>query len=86
MKGGVYTKQRCVICSGKFKRTENGLICPIHQTRPSQCHLEICSRELNRHMKSYSDSRGISFSSYEQADRIPTNTRAEIDAGSFDPD
>ena len=33
----------------------------------------------------YSDSRGIPFTSYEQAYRILTKIRAEVDAGTFDP-
>ena len=45
----------------------------------------LYSKELAKHMKLYSDSHGIPFSSYEQADRILTKIRAEIDAGSFDP-
>ncbi|PIX25407.1 MAG: hypothetical protein COZ69_03420 [Deltaproteobacteria bacterium CG_4_8_14_3_um_filter_45_9] len=85
MKGGIYTKERCPLCGEKFVRTENDLRCPIHQTRPRRVYLVLYSKELAKHMKLYSDSHGIPFSSYEQADRILTKIRAEIDAGSFDP-
>ncbi len=85
MKGGIYTKERCPVCGGKFVRTENDLLCPIHQTRPRRFYLVLYSKELGKHMKLYSDSRGTPFSSYEQVNRILTKIRAEIDAGSFDP-
>ncbi|MEW6375095.1 MAG: tyrosine-type recombinase/integrase [Thermodesulfobacteriota bacterium] len=85
MKGGIYTKERCPLCGEKFVRTENDLQCTIHQTRPRRLYLVLYSKELGKHMKLYFDSRGIPFSSYEQADRILTKIRAEIDAGSFDP-
>ena len=85
MKGGIYTKERCPVCNGKFIGTQNDLVCPVHQTSPRRYYVVLYSRELGKHMKLYSDSRGIPFSSYEQADRILTKIRAEIDAGSFDP-
>jgi integrase len=85
MKGGVYTKERCPVCGKNFLRFENELVCRDHQTRPRKFYVQLYSRELNKYINLFSDSRGIPFSSYEQAHRILTKIRAEIDAGSFDP-
>jgi hypothetical protein len=84
MKGGIYTKEKCPICGKKFERGENGLLCFHHQTRPKKYFIKLYSREFRKPVSIYSDSRGNSFSSYEQANRILTKIRAEIDAGSFD--
>jgi integrase len=85
MKGGVYTKERCPVCGGNFKRFENDLLCPDHQTRPRKFYIQLYSREFGKYINLFSDARGIAFSSYEQAHRILTKIRAEIDAGAFDP-
>ncbi len=85
MKGGVYTKERCPLCGQRFIRTENSYICLTHQTRPRRVYIQLYSKELHKYINVSSDSRGNPFSSYEQADRILTKMRAEIDAGSFDP-
>lgn len=85
MKGGVYTKERCPVCGKNFKRFENDLMCPTHQTRPRKLYIQLYSRELSKYINLFSDSRGIPFSSYEQAYRILTKIRAEIDARVFDP-
>ncbi len=85
MKGGVYSKERCPVCGGNFERLENDLVCPDHQTRPRKFYVQLYSRELRKYINLFSDARGIPFSSYEQAHRILTKIRAEIDAGSFDP-
>lgn len=85
MKGGVYTKERCPVCGGNFKRFENDLVCPDHQTRPRKFYIQLYSREFGKYINLFSDARGIAFSSYEQAHRILTKIRAEIDAGAFDP-
>lgn len=85
MRGGIYTKERCPLCGEKFIKAGTDLQCPIHQTRPRRVYLVLYSKELGKHMKLYSDSHGTPFSSYEQAHRILTKIRAEIDAGSFDP-
>ena len=85
MKGGVYTKEKCPICQRRFERGENDLLCFHHQTRPKKFFIKLYSREVGKPVFIYSDSRGTSFSSYEQANRILTKIRAEIDAGSFDP-
>jgi integrase len=84
MKGGIYTKEKCPICREKFERGENGLLCFRHQTRPKKLFIKLYSREFKKPVSIYSDSRGNSFSSYEQGNRILTKIRAEIDAGSFD--
>lgn len=85
MKGGIYTKEKCPICGENFERGENDLLCSHHQTRPKKFFIKLYSREVGKPVCIYSDSRGNPFSSYEQADRILTKIRAEIDAGSFDP-
>jgi len=85
MKGGVYTKERCPVCGVNFKRFENDLLCPDHQTRPRKFYVQLYSREVRKYISLFSDAKGLSFSSYEQAHRILTKIRAEIDAGSFDP-
>ena len=85
MKGGIYTKEKCPVCGGRFERVGDDLLCPIHHTRPKKSFVQIYSKETNSHLSIYSDSRGFPFSSYEQAYRILTKIRAEIDAGSFDP-
>ena len=85
MKGGIYTKERCPICGEKFERGENDLLRFHHQTRPKKFFIKLYSREIGRPICIYSDSRGNSFSSYEQANPILTKIRAEIDAESFDP-
>jgi integrase len=84
MKGGIYTKERCPVCGGKFLRTDTDLICTTHLTRPRRVYIQLYSEELHKHFNVCSDSRGIAFSSYEQATRILTKIRAEIDAGDFD--
>jgi integrase len=84
MKGGIYTKEKCPICRQKFERGENDLFCFNHQTRPKKYFIKLYTKELKKNVCLYSDSRGNSFSSYEQANRILTKIRAEIDAGSFD--
>lgn len=84
MKGGIYAKGKCPLCGGKFVRTGRDLICPVHQTRPKRFYIKIYSKDLHKHIPIYSNSRREAFSSYEQADRILTKMRAEIDAGNFD--
>lgn len=85
MKGGVYTKEKCPICGGRFEQLGDALRCSSHQTIPKKFFVQIYSKETNSHISIYSDSRGYSFSSYDQALRILTKIRAEIDAGAFDP-
>jgi integrase len=86
MKGGVYTKERCPVCGGKFVRTENDFVCPAHQTRPRRYYIQLYSRQLHKYINIFSDSRSCPFSSLEQANRILTKIRAEIDeSGDFDP-
>jgi len=85
MKGGVYTKERCPVCGGRFIRTGSDYICPTHQTRPRRVYVQLYSRELHKYINLFSDSRGNPFSSYEQGYRILTKIRAEIDAETFDP-
>ena len=85
MKGGVYTKEKCPICGGKFERGKDDIFCVYHQTRPKRVFIKLYSKEFGKPVYIYSDPRGNSFSSYEQANRILTKIRAEIDAESFDP-
>ena len=86
MKGGIYTKEKCPICKGRFIDIGNELTCPAHQTRPRRVYVQIYSRLLHKPINICSDSRNIPFSSYEQARRILTVLRAEIDkSGDFDP-
>lgn len=85
MVGSIYTLDRCPICQGSFRRSEQGLICPEHKTVPHRYYIQFYSRELHKYITVWSDSRGIPLSSYEMADRILTRMRAEVDAGTFDP-
>ncbi len=84
MKGGVYTKEKCPVCHGRFQHTEKDLLCPTHQTKPNRYFIHLYDKVLGRYVNIYSDARGIPFSSYEQANRILTKIRAEIDAGTYD--
>lgn len=84
MKGGIYTKEKCPLCGNPFARTEKDFLCPIHQIRPKRFYIKIYSKELHKHVPIYSNARREPFSSYEQANRILTKIRAEIDAGNFD--
>jgi len=86
MKGGIYTKDKCPICKGLFRREENDLACPIHQTRPRSFYVQIYSRQLHRAINIHSDARRRGFRSFTEADRILTVIRAECDKnGEFDP-
>lgn len=85
MKGGVYTKEKCPVCGQKFERGKDDILCVRHQTRPKKVFIRLYSKEAGRHINIYSDPRRNPFSSYEQANRILTVIRAEIDASSFDP-
>ena len=86
MKGGVYTKEICPVCGGRFVRTEDDIVCPAHQTRPRRYYIQLYSRQLHKYINIFSDSRNCPFSSFEQANRILTKIRAEIDeSGDFDP-
>jgi integrase len=85
MKGGVYTKEKCPICRGRFERTGAGLICPTHQTKPGRYFVQIYDRSIQKRINLYTDSQGHPFLAYELADRILTKIRAEKDSGTFDP-
>jgi integrase len=85
MKGGIYTKEKCPKCGKKFQRINNDIFCIAHQIRPKKVFIQFYSTEIGKYLQLYSDSRGIPFTSYEQAYRILTKMRAEVDAGSFDP-
>jgi integrase len=86
MKGGIYTKEKCPVCGGKFLDSGSDLICSTHHTRPRRVYVQLYSRLLHKPINICSDSRNIPFSSYEQARRILTVLRAEIDkSGDFDP-
>ena len=84
MKGGIYTKEHCPVCGQNFVNTGSDLRCVEHLTRPRRLYVRLYSEELHKHVSIFSDSRGNVFSSYEQANRILTKIRAEIDAGTFD--
>lgn len=85
MRGGIFTKEKCPICGAKFKRLPNELICTEHQTRPRKVFIELYSRQLQKHVYIYSNSRGQPFGSYEEAERLLTVIRSEIDNhGDFD--
>ena len=84
MKGGVYTYEHCPVCGEKFTRTGDDLLCLHHQTRPRRYYIQIYDKDSHKHVNIFSDSRNVPFASYEQANRILTKMRAEIDAGAFD--
>jgi hypothetical protein len=85
IKGGVYTKEKYPICGGRFRRIADNLLYVTHQTRPKKVFVQFYSPEIKKYVQLYSESRGILFTSYEQADRILTKIRAEVDAGAFAP-
>jgi integrase len=80
MLGRIYAKGRCPECGGKFARTENDLICPIHFTRPRKFYIQLRTNRENV----YSDRNGYSFSSFEHANQTLNKIRVEIREGSFD--
>jgi len=84
MKGTICPRGKCPVCGGKFVEGPAGYGCPAHLTQPKRVYIHLYIRDLHKHVNICSDSRGIAFSSYEQADRILTKIRAEIDAGTFD--
>jgi integrase len=84
MKGGIYTKEHCPVCGQGFVNTGSDLLCLEHLTRPRRLFVRLYSEEIHKHVSIFSDSRANVFSSYEQANRILTKIRAEIDAGTFD--
>ena len=73
MKGGIYTRERCPICGGKFiDNHRDGLICPVHQN----------VRAINifvKFGKIYKRTR-----SYDQAFRWLTGFRFKTDETTFD--
>jgi integrase len=84
MKGKIYPRGKCPLCAGKFVKGPAGYRCPVHFIAPKRFYIQLYIREIHKLINLYSDSRGIPFSSYEQAERILTKIRAEIDAGNFD--
>jgi len=80
MLGRIYAKGRCPECGGKFARTENDLICPIHFTRPRKFYIQLRTNQENV----YSDRNGYSFSSFEHANQTLNKIRVEIREGTFD--
>ena len=85
MKGGVYTKEKCPVCGGKFQKVGQDLLCPIHQTRPRRVYIQLYASALHKHINIFTDRQGYPFTSCEQAARILNKIRAEIDEKSFDP-
>jgi len=85
MKGGVYTKEKCPVCGEKFERMGDYLLCPRCQTRPRKVYLQLYDSTLHKHINIFTDRQGYPFTSYEQANRILTKIRAEIDEKTFDP-
>lgn len=85
MKGGVYTKEKCPVCGGKFQRIGEDLLCASHQTRPRRVYLQLYASMLHKHINIFTDRQGYPFTSYEQAARILNKIRAEIDEKTFDP-
>lgn len=87
MKGGVYTDERCPVCDGKFQRTEEGLMCPIHLTRPRKCYVQVYNKQKQRAVNIKSDPNTRQpFTSFEQAMDLLTEIRREIyrKRGDFD--
>ena len=80
MKGGIYTKEHCPVCGGKFRNTGKDLICPEHLTRPKRCMIGIYNKVLHKHVYITSHpTLGKPFCSYEEADRLLTVIRNDID-------
>jgi integrase len=84
MKGGIYPRGMCPVCGEKFVEGPAGYKCPDHFTQPARLYIRLYDRDLHKHVNVCSDSRGVPFSSYEQANRILTKIRAEIDADTFE--
>lgn len=80
MKGGIYTKEHCPVCGGKFVNTGTDLICPQHLTRPRRVFVAIYNKALHKHVliTSDPDTRQV-FTSYAQAERLLTIIRRDID-------
>ena len=85
MKGGIYTKEHCPICGRLYRHLANGIICIEHQTRPRKVFISIYSKQTKKAEEIYSNSRGEAFGSYQEAERLLSIIRGEIDAhGDFD--
>lgn len=86
MKGGIFSKEKCPICKKPYQHQLDDLACPGHHTRPRRFYIQLYSRQLHKHINIHSNSRGQPFASYEEADRLLTVIRNEIDShGDFDP-
>ena len=85
MKGGIYTREHCPVCNRNFQRINGDLICPDHFTRPKKVFIQLYSKQLHQRVHIFVNQKGQSLS-YDEADRILTVIRAEIDrVGDFDP-
>lgn len=73
MLGGIYSDQRCSICSSKFKDDgRRGLFCPNHPHQRAS-HFVVRFKNITRR-----------FRSYESAQRVLTGLRYKIDENTFD--
>jgi integrase len=84
MRGGIYSREVCPVCGGKFQGLNGELLCPFHLTRPGHYFIALYDKTLKKHIYLYSDSRRNGFTSYEAASRILTKIRSEKDSGAFD--
>ena len=85
MKGGIYTKEHCPVCGKNFTDTGKDLICPDHLTRPKRLFIGIYNKVLGRlvSITRHPVNRNL-FSSYEEANRVLTVIRNDIDASKRD--
>ena len=74
MKGGIYTRERCSLCSRKMQDNRiNACSCPDHPEQKAH-QLEIRFKGISKR-----------FNSYKDAERFLTGLRFKDDEGTFDP-
>jgi integrase len=73
MKGGIFSDQRCPVCSGRFRDDKKrGLFCP-HHPEQQATRFRVYFKGVTRR-----------FASYEDAQRFLTGVRFKTDEGKFD--
>lgn len=82
MKGTIRTKEKCPKCSRSFHETRRGLYCQRCGTEPNRYFIDFWWQ--GQRLKIYADRQGYSLTDYEQASRLLTVMRSEVDRGAFD--
>jgi integrase len=83
MKGTIRTKEKCPKCRGSFQESRLGLMCPNCDTEPKHYFVDFWWQ--GQRLKVYADRQGYPLTDYEQASRLLTVMRSEVDRNAFDP-